>query len=200
MGFGGVDRRLASGGSHGWSCPPGARACRSDTRHGRGSRARGTLNYSVTALVDGSDGGVVERYVYDPYGKVSFYDGSWTGRGSSAYHNAILYCGYTYDRRTGLYHVRRRMYHPTLGRWAQRDAVGYADGISVYEYARSSPIVRREAVQKLQQQSAQLRRAGIPERPPTDPAARVGGNRPVPPSPGGGRFPREREPADELSL
>jgi len=28
-------------------------------------------NYNVTALVDGSDGGVGERYVYDPYGKAT---------------------------------------------------------------------------------------------------------------------------------
>jgi hypothetical protein len=31
------------------------------------------------------------------------------------------------------------MYHPTLGRWLQRDPIGYADGMSLYEYVRSSP-------------------------------------------------------------
>jgi len=34
----------------------------------------------------------------------------------------------------------RGMYHPTLGRWLQRDPVGYADGMSVYQYARSRPM------------------------------------------------------------
>jgi len=32
-----------------------------------------------------------------------------------------------------LYHVRHRSYHPTLGRWMQRDAIGYVDGMSLYE-------------------------------------------------------------------
>lgn len=31
------------------------------------------------------------------------------------------------------------MYHPTLGRFAQRDPKGYADGMGLYEYCRSGP-------------------------------------------------------------
>ena len=30
-------------------------------------------------------------------------------------------------------------YHPTLGRWMQRDPVGYVDGMGLYEYVRSNP-------------------------------------------------------------
>jgi len=30
-------------------------------------------------------------------------------------------------------------YHPTLGRWVQRDPAGYVDGMGLYEYALSSP-------------------------------------------------------------
>jgi len=33
------------------------------------------------------------------------------------------------------------MYHPTLGRWMQRDPIGYADGMSLYQYCRSGPLV-----------------------------------------------------------
>jgi len=34
------------------------------------------------------------------------------------------------------------MYHPTLGRFAQRDPKGYVDGMSLYEYVRSSPLTK----------------------------------------------------------
>jgi len=103
-------------------------------------------NYHVTALVDGSDGDVVERYMYDPYGRVTFLDADWSLQENgdvdgiaSNYANAILYCGYRYDTETGLYHVRHRMYHPTLGRWMTRDPIGYADGMNLYEYVGSGP-------------------------------------------------------------
>jgi RHS repeat-associated protein len=98
-------------------------------------------NMNVTALVNTS-GTVVERYVYDPYGKVTIYDPNWDATKSwgDSKKNEILYCGYRYDPETGHYHVRNRYYHPTLGRWLQRDKEGYVDGMSLYEYVRSSPV------------------------------------------------------------
>jgi hypothetical protein len=36
------------------------------------------------------------------------------------------------------------MYHPTLGRWVQRDPLGYVDGMSVYAYAKSGPTNARD--------------------------------------------------------
>jgi len=96
-------------------------------------------NMNVTALVNTS-GTVLERVVYDPYGKATFYDGSWTSPSdTSSYDNVVLYCGYHLDSETGLYHVRNRMYHATLGRWIQRDPVGYLDGAGLYQFAGSSP-------------------------------------------------------------
>jgi hypothetical protein len=35
--------------------------------------------------------------------------------------------------------TRYRNYHPTLGRWIERDPAGYADGMSLYEDVMSSP-------------------------------------------------------------
>jgi RHS repeat-associated protein len=86
---------------------------------------------NVTALVE-TDGDVVERYAYDPYGRL-------TSDEPSGYGNAILYCGYWRDAETGLYHVRNRMYHPLLGRWLQRDPLVYIDGMDFYEYVGSMP-------------------------------------------------------------
>jgi len=97
-------------------------------------------NMNVTALVE-PDGDVVERVVYDPYGKAKFYDGSWANPSdTSAYANEILYCGYRFDPETGLYHVRYRYYHLTLGRWMAREPMGYVDEMSLYQYVASNPV------------------------------------------------------------
>jgi len=91
-------------------------------------------NMNVTALAE-SDGDVVERYAY---GRVYVFDESWSPRAASSYDNNIIFAGYYRDVETGLYHVRFRMYHPDLGRWAQRDGAAYLDGMSLYEYVRSN--------------------------------------------------------------
>jgi RHS repeat-associated protein len=100
-------------------------------------------NMNVTALVDAETGEVVERYMYDPYGKATVCEEDWTPRegNASAVANDVLYCGYRFDAETGLYNVRYRYYHPTLGRWNSRDPGGYGDGMGLYQYARSSPLV-----------------------------------------------------------
>ncbi len=97
-------------------------------------------NRNVTALIN-NDGAVVEGYVYDPYGRVTIWDDDWsdTVTWASSKANEILFCGYRWDPETGLYHVRHRMYHPTLGRWLQRDPLGYVDGNELYEYGVSNP-------------------------------------------------------------
>ncbi len=64
-----------------------------------------------------------------------------------------IYCGYpdknpfSRDIGTGLndpecelYYVRNRTYSPVLGRWIQRDPIGYAGGINVYEYVGGRPV------------------------------------------------------------
>ena len=114
-------------------------------------------NMNVTCLVN-TGGVAVERYLYDPYGKVTILNGAnnvdkdgavteWTEDGdqtASDVDNAILYCGYYHDCETGLYHVRRRTLHPYFG-WLQRDPIGYADGMSLYEYVGSSPVLGGDA-------------------------------------------------------
>jgi len=60
-------------------------------------------NFNVTALINTS-GAVVERYTYDPYGKVTFRAEDWTVRQSSAYANDVLFTGHRLDTETGLYY------------------------------------------------------------------------------------------------
>src|SRR5262249_31550787 len=58
-------------------------------------------NWSVTALVNGS-GAVVERDVYDTYGKVTFLTSSWGVLSSSAYAWIYLHQGGRYAATGGL--------------------------------------------------------------------------------------------------
>jgi RHS repeat-associated protein len=105
-------------------------------------------NFNVTALVDASDGSVVERVMYDPYGKPTFYDGTWaktqldqeTPGTLSAYANAVLFTGHRLDDETGLYVTLYRYYHPTLGRWLSRDPIGYLGVVSLYHYLDADPV------------------------------------------------------------
>ena len=98
-------------------------------------------NRNVTALIE-ADGDVVERYLYDPYGRVTVLDADFSADADNAsdYGNEILYCGYRYDPETGLYHVRHRHYQIALGRWVSRDSQGYIYGGDLYGYAHSSPV------------------------------------------------------------
>jgi RHS repeat-associated protein len=99
-------------------------------------------NWNVTAVVAGKNfgtthtGDVVERYVEDPYGQVTFLDPtSWlkhgTGpNGSSSVAWVYLHQGGRLDTVSGLYNFRYRDYSPTLGRWMEQDPVGFAAGDS----------------------------------------------------------------------
>jgi len=54
--------------------------------------------------------------------------------------NAIGWDGYVFNPATGDYLVRHRTYMPTLGRWGERDPMGYAHARSLYEYVDSAPV------------------------------------------------------------
>jgi len=98
-------------------------------------------NMNVTCLTD-TGGDAVERYVYDPYGNCTVYDDDWSDQiaWAASKKNNIRFCGYYFDNETGLYSVRNRVLHPYLG-WLSRDPVGYADGMGLYEYVISNPVL-----------------------------------------------------------
>ena len=95
---------------------------------------------------------LVERYDYDPYGKtyIAHWDpaagsgsGDWVRHAPdepSAYGNPFMWTGQRHDVAIGLYHFPFRTYSPRLGRWLQRDPLGYVDGVNMYEYVASRPL------------------------------------------------------------
>ena len=105
-------------------------------------------NDNVTSLTNAS-GAVVERYAYDPYGSVTVETASGTTEGNgtaaaSAYGWTVLHQGLQLDVATGTYDNRARVYLVSLGRFAQEDPAGYADGASRYQFADSSPATRTD--------------------------------------------------------
>ena len=113
---------------------------------------------SVVGLVDAGDPDatpepvppkLVERYDYDPYGKtyIESWDasagggsGAWVRTTASAYGNPFAWTGQRYDAGVGMYHFPFRSFSPELGRWMQRDPLGYVGGISLYAYAGSMAV------------------------------------------------------------
>ena len=88
-------------------------------------------NFNVMALTDAA-GVVKERYEYDPYGACTVTLDDSSG-------NPFLFQGQRYCPETGLYYFKNRDYSPTLGRFLQRDPIGYNDGMNLHEALGSSP-------------------------------------------------------------
>lgn len=121
------------------------------------------VNYNVTALIEGLSGDAdlgeaVERYKYDAYGCVTVLEGEADADGAvtewdddddspndSDWDNSVLFAGYQRDGKTRLYSVRYRIYNPSLGRWMQRDPLGYIDGSNLYEYVGGNPVTSLDA-------------------------------------------------------
>jgi len=100
-------------------------------------------NMNVTALVDASNGNVVERYHYDPYGNVIVMNGGWTqlNPNASYYDNDYLYTGRRLDTESGLFYYRARYYDAALGSFLQRDPIGYSAGDSnLRRYVENGPV------------------------------------------------------------
>ena len=101
---------------------------------------------SVIAISDAS-GSVLEQYRYDPFGKpyaLAALSATnpilvWKAFGSSKFGNAKLYTGRDWDASMKAYWYRARTFSPSLGRFLQRDPLGYADGTNPYAYVGNGP-------------------------------------------------------------
>ncbi len=83
---------------------------------------------SVTEVTN-SAGTVVENYTYDAYGNPSVT--------SSTIGNPYMFTGRRWDEETGIYYYRARQYDPTIGRFLQRDPLGYVDSMNLYSILHS---------------------------------------------------------------
>jgi RHS repeat-associated protein len=98
-------------------------------------------NWNVTAILNNS-GTVIERYVYDPYGLVTYLTASWSTLSSSAYVVNYLFQGERLDPAVNQYITWNRVYLPSVQRWANPDPKGFAAGDSnLYRFAANRPTV-----------------------------------------------------------
>lgn len=90
------------------------------------------LDVNMDGAVDSKDSGVVSKLRGRSLGA-----GELSDRG-----NIVGWCGYLYEEATGMWLARHRWQIPELGRWANRDPIGYAGGgQNLYEYVNGNPVV-----------------------------------------------------------
>jgi len=99
----------------------------------------------TAAKLVSTSGTVVEQYEYDPYGRVSVYNGSGTAIGNSAYGLPFLWKSIRLDNETGLLYMRNRYYSVELGRFLTDDPIGVwgdiANAGNPLTYAGNRPLV-----------------------------------------------------------
>ncbi len=86
-------------------------------------------NWNCVATVN-ETGTVQERFCYDAFGRIEGLASDWNR----------TFTGQVYDNETGLMLYRNRFYAPTLGRFLQRDPIGYEAGdLNLVRYVSSRP-------------------------------------------------------------
>ena len=86
---------------------------------------------SSTAVLNPA-GQLLNREEYTPYGETSY--GSYTKK-------RYRFTGQERDEESGLTYHGARYYAPWLARWTSSDPAGHVDGLSLYPYSRSNPMV-----------------------------------------------------------
>jgi len=105
--------------------------------------------YSPAVLL-GWDGTILERYEYDAYGNCSILEPNFAPDpdGKSDYGNPYLFTGRDMDvfdnDSLKVYNYRMRVFDPYTGRFLQHDPLGYVDGMNVYEYIKSNPMIYKD--------------------------------------------------------
>jgi len=89
---------------------------------------------------------VLERYEYDAYGNPTIWNADFTTeRANSNYGNPYLFTGrradYLDSGSLKIQYNRNRYYDYYSGRWLTHDLLGHIDGMNLYEYVLSNPIL-----------------------------------------------------------
>ena len=102
-------------------------------------------NFNTVALVAMSDdtATVVERYSYDPFGTVTYMNGSYTVEDGSSYGWVYLFQGGRLDTIDGDTHFGARNEDSALGVWTSEDSTGFKGGnVVLYGFEANSTIAQ----------------------------------------------------------
>lgn len=88
-------------------------------------------NGNILALTDAS-GAIAAKYAYTPYGKV-------TKQGSESTPFSFVGAYGVTDEGGGIFLMKNRFYDSSIGRFLQKDPIGYEAGINLYAYANCNP-------------------------------------------------------------
>jgi RHS repeat-associated protein len=116
--------------------------CRDDADNATTPRlyAMQDANFNLTAVCSNTSSGVLERYLFDPYGSRTIMNGSWVTISVSVYSWFVSYQGLTQDVESALFYNRMRYINSVLGTFLERDQSEYDDEMSLYAYLHSNPV------------------------------------------------------------
>lgn len=97
----------------------------------------GDMN-SVEAITN-SLGQISEKYEYDLYGNMTVYDSAGALLTASRKGTRHGFTGQLYDSTTSMNQFYFREYNPATGLFNERDLIGYADGMGMYQYVHNNP-------------------------------------------------------------
>ena len=85
-------------------------------------------------------GTVLNRFIYSAYGEAEVFDAAWSSVSTPSVPWTQLFQGLSMTALTGLAYVRHRDYSPRLGRFIQRDPLGFEAGdTNWYRFVGNEP-------------------------------------------------------------
>ena len=98
---------------------------------------------NITEITD-FEGTVVQRYVYDAFGKVSIFDkdgNAITPDSANYLKSPYAFTGREYDPETGCYYYRNRYYCPGMARYVSEDPIGFGgQDANLYRYVGNNSV------------------------------------------------------------
>jgi RHS repeat-associated protein len=98
------------------------------------------IHGNVTELLGWSGEGL-EKYTYDAFGQPTITDWNGNVRTASAYGNRFMFQGREFLSEINVYDFRNRFYFPLIGRFLQKDPLGFDAGdANLFRYCGGDPI------------------------------------------------------------
>jgi RHS repeat-associated protein len=93
---------------------------------------------------------------YDAFGRITWLSAAFATKGNSDFAWSRTFTGQVLDNETGMMLYRNRFYHAGLGRFVQRDPIGYRVGeVNLFRYSRNKPLIYTDPSGYAEEQSGE---------------------------------------------